>query len=126
MLVVPALVAGCFGSRRAGTPAPGAKTPDAIAARPRPDSQRPVVDLARAARDSVTADSLRRADAVAVDSTARRDTGTKSGVSRKVPAKPAKRCIFDTQDSPPETRVRFQRLPDSTSLMFLGGGVVGH
>jgi lipopolysaccharide export system protein LptA len=126
LLVAPAVAAGCLGGRRPATPRAAPTTPDAGAAKPRLDSARlaGVVDAAKAARDSLAADSAKRA-AAAPDSAARRDSTAKP-IAVKAPVKATKRCIFDTQDSPPETRVRYQRLPDSTGLMFLGGGVVGH
>ena len=58
------------------------------------------------------------------DSTAKRDSVAKRGATKK-PA-PTKECLLDFSDSPPETRMRYQRLPDSTSLTFIGGGFVGH
>ncbi|MBL0172395.1 MAG: hypothetical protein IPP90_17095 [Gemmatimonadaceae bacterium] len=132
MLVVPALVAGCFGPRRAPRPPAGEARRDTAAAKPAADVPRTTADDAlRAARDSAVRDSTARVAALdsaakmAGDSLARRDSAGK-----KTPRKPApaatKQCIFDTNDSPPETRIRYQRLPDSTGLTFIGGGFVGH
>jgi len=59
--------------------------------------------------------------------TTKRDSlaaGGKGGA--KKPAAPATRnCILDFADSPPETRLLYMRLPDSTANTFIGGGFIG-
>ncbi len=119
VLVLPLVSAGCFGSRPtppptsvpSAGPAPTPKTPPA-------DSANRDADVSKAAIDSAAAvDSAAKAGG---DSTT---TGGKAPVRKPAPTK---RCVFDFSDSPPETRLRYQVLPDSTSLLFIGGGVVGH
>lgn len=89
-----------------------------------PDSAKPAGAAADSAARAAAVDSsgkARMADSVAAagDSAAK-----KSPPKKAVPA--TKQCVLDFTDSPPETRLRYQRLPDSTSLTFIGGGFVGH
>lgn len=79
----------------------------------------------------MAADSATRAKADSAKAAAVSDSlgVTVDSLGRKVPRKappPPKRCVLDFSDSPPETRYLYQRLPDSTSLTFIGGGFVGH
>jgi lipopolysaccharide export system protein LptA len=78
---------------------------------------------------SASVDSTRRADAS--DSTGKKPTDSTAAkpvvppkVAKKAPT--TKQCVLDFSESPPETRLRYQRLPDSTGLTFIGGGFVGH
>ena len=134
-VVLLATVGGCHGARRGAasvTPATTAAVLDsAVQASARADSAR---------TDSVRADSLTGAKkAAATDSAAIRDSAARGAASRdsvaaatKRPAKktassPASRnCVLDFADSPPETRLLYSRLPDSTANTFIGGGFVGH
>ncbi|QJR35082.1 hypothetical protein [Gemmatimonas groenlandica] len=129
-----AIFAGCRGARRGAT----SVTPGTTAA---------VSDSARrsgARADSVRADSM-RADSLAVlakaaakDSAATRDSSALATARRDslaaAKSRPAKKavssgtsrnCVLDFADSPPETRLLYTRLPDSTANTFIGGGFVG-
>ena len=59
--------------------------------------------------------------------TTRRDSLAPGGQrAAKKPAAPATRnCVLDFADSPPETRLLYMRLPDSTANTFIGGGFIG-
>ena len=132
LLGVVLVVAGCFGGRRG---APPATLPDGAAA----DSVRvpmPAADSARA--DSARADSA-KADSVKADSapprpvvdSAARDSLVRDSIAReaakKAPPKrkPATReCLLDFNDSPPDSRLVTNLLPDGTRNAFIGGGVV--
>ena len=83
-------------------------------------------------------DSVRRADSLAVvrraDSVARANAplvpaapvaGTKAPTTAKPTAR-AKRCILDTYESPQETRATYNQMPDGSTVMFIGGGFIGH
>lgn len=61
------------------------------------------------------------------DKTTRRDSLAPGGQrAAKKPAAPATRnCVLDFADSPPETRLLYMRLPDSTANTFIGGGFIG-
>ena len=61
------------------------------------------------------------------DKTTRRDSLAPGGQrAAKKPAAPATRnCVLDFSDSPPETRLLYMRLPDSTANTFIGGGFIG-
>lgn len=129
-----AIFAGCRGARRGATTVTPATT---VAVS---DSARRAGALA----DSVRADSM-RADSLAVlskaagkDSAARRDSVAlvkaredSVAAAKKRPAKKAassattRNCVLDFADSPPETRLLYTRLPDSTANTFIGGGFVG-
>lgn len=123
LLTLPVVVAGCFGSRG------GSKTvnPDAVVERPAldtaavvpPNSVAAVTDITK--RDST--DSVRVA---APGTPPKVDPVAKKAPPRKPAPKATKQCLLDFSQSPPETRLRFIRLPDSTSLTFIGGGFVGH
>jgi hypothetical protein len=118
-------LAGCFGGRGRSGVAPVRSPADSVGARPpAPDSTKTPRDSAKAAADSAT--KARGADSAAVT---RRDSAAADSTAPKVPRKTApatKQCVLDFTGSPPETRLRYQRLPDSTSLTFIGGGFVGH
>ena len=122
-----AAVGACSGGRRVSEPARPAPVTDSTTRAARADTTVAAPgDTTRmppataAAQDSATrklaADSAARAAARA-DSVARKPV-------RK--AATTKRCVLDFSDSPPETRVRYQQLADSSGLMFIGGGFVGH
>ena len=59
--------------------------------------------------------------------TTKRDSLAPGGQrAAKKPAAPATRnCVLDFADSPPETRLLYMRLPDSTANTFIGGGFIG-
>ena len=84
-------------------------------------------------------DSTRRADSLKItsvaDSVARRvakDSAAKASAVAKAPAvvkksEPvSKPCVLDFNESPQETRLLINQLPDGSSVTFLGGGFVGH
>jgi hypothetical protein len=151
---VLAIFAGCRGARRGATSAAPATTvalPDStILAKARADSMRASSVRADSVKadsvkaDSVKADSVRadsiagRATAAGKDSAARRDSpalekarqdsvvAAKPRPTKKAASSPATRnCVLDFADSPPETRLLYSRLPDSTANTFIGGGFVG-
>ena len=78
--------------------------------------------------DSVTlvrrADSITRANAPATTTAAVIDPKL-AATPAKAPAR-AKRCILDTYESPQETRAIYNQMPDGSTVMFIGGGFVGH
>lgn len=126
VLMTPVFVAACLGGRgvrRAPASAPAA-IPTAtdtagVVTAPKP------ADSAKAMpvnRDSLfkAADSIRKA--LAEDS-----TKNAAAPASKTPAKkPAKQCLLDFSDSPPETRFTAAKQPDSTSILWVGGGFAGH
>ncbi len=140
---VLAFFAGCRGTRRSATSVAPATTvavsDSARVSKPRTDARR---------TDSVPADSLvGQATVAAKDSAARPDSialgearpdsvtaakkSAKTSPAMKSPAKKAassattRSCVLDFADSPPETRLVYTRLPDSTANTFIGGGFVG-
>ena len=137
-----AIVAGCRGASRGATSAAPATTmaPTDSALRAGPDSVRAAAVRAESARaDSVRAESLsvvakaaEKDSAVMRDSlaleVARRDSLATAAKrpARKTASSPASRnCVLDFADSPPETRLLYSRLPDSTANTFIGGGFIG-
>ena len=131
---VLAIFAGCRGARSgatSATPVPTVAVSDsAIRAGARADSIR---------ADSVRAESLAvSTKAAGKDSAAKRDSVALAkaredsvAAAKKRPAKKAassattRNCVLDFADSPPETRLLYTRLPDSTANTFIGGGFVG-
>jgi hypothetical protein len=128
-LAVPVLVAACFGGRgkQPNAPAPAAAPPVTVDSAPpavtvpaRTDSTKPVAPVNR--------DSLQRVS----DSLTKmlKDDSIKAAAAAKAGKAPAKKktkdCLLDTQDSPPESRFTIQQLPDSNSILLIGGGFVGH
>ena len=88
----------------------------------REDSARRADSLKVAAR----ADSARRANTVAVPVPVATAVDPKKAVpSKKAPVK-TKRCILDTYESPQETRAIYNQMPDGSTVMFIGGGFIGH
>ncbi|MEI6740984.1 MAG: hypothetical protein WCK74_11805, partial [Gemmatimonadaceae bacterium] len=119
------IVAACVGGRRprggvvAPSPSDSVARRDSIAAHGDSVDKAPTISVTPTARtDSATA---KKAGADSAASSAA--TGKKKS-AKKTPA--TRECILDFADSPPETRMRYQRLPDSTGLTFIGGGFVGH
>lgn len=129
-----AIFAGCRGARTGATSV-AASTTIAVS-----DS----AGRAGARADSVRADAVRAeslsvvAKAAGKDSAATRDSVTRDNARRDSLAAAAKRptkkatasattrnCVLDFADSPPETRLLYTRLPDSTANTFIGGGFVG-
>jgi hypothetical protein len=115
-----AIVGACQrGARTPVPPVPAPTTPpkaapataDSVADRPTP----PVKDSVAkpdSARRPAPADSAKPADAV------------KAAPKKKAP--PAtKNCLLDLADSPPETRMLYQRISEGVSNTFVGGGFVG-
>ena len=45
---------------------------------------------------------------------------------RTSPPPAKKQCVLDFNDSPDTNRLRSQRLPDSSRLTFIGGGIIAH
>ncbi|WP_310571456.1 hypothetical protein [Gemmatimonas sp.] len=129
-----AIFAGCRGARRGATSVTpvtmGVVSDSAVRVGARADSVR---------ADSVRADSLALlAMAAGKDSAAKRDSAVlvkaredsvvaaKKRPSKKSTASATTRnCVLDFADSPPETRLLYTRLPDSTANTFIGGGFVG-
>lgn len=131
-VTVLSIIAGCRGARRApAAPPTGAPAADtapakrALADSLRTDSLR--TDSLR--RASLRADSATRVKPAAKDSAAVRDSVARAGakkVPKKAAAAPASRnCILDFADSPPETRMLYSRMSDSTANTFIGGGFIG-
>jgi len=80
--------------------------------------------LAKLSSDSTPPTSIPDSSVTkAADSTAAKTPATPK-TAKKAPA--TKQCVLDFSESPPETRLRYQRLPDSTGLTFIGGGFIGH
>jgi len=129
-----AIFAGCRAARRGATSV-APTTTSAVS-----DS----AGRAGARTDSVRADSVRAeslmvaAKAASKDSAATRDSLARAvarsdslAAAAKRPAKKStssatsRNCVLDFADSPPETRLLYTRLPDSTANTFIGGGFVG-
>ena len=139
------LVAGCRSGGRSARRAASPPTP--TGANIPADSAAIIASRRQAARtDSLLAESLSvaakggvkgGAKDTSANVTARRDSlagkttrrdSLASGDKRaaKKPAAPATRnCVLDFSDSPPETRLLYMRLPDSTANTFIGGGFIG-
>lgn len=130
-IVLPTFAVGCFTKgKRKTTPTPAVGSGRVPAAPVQSDSF-----SKRLARE----DSIRRADSVKVagvaDSVARnnaKDSAAKAGAVTKTAPKAkksepvSKPCVLDFNESPPETRLLINQLPDGSSITFLGGGFVGH
>lgn len=121
-------ISGCIGRRASSGRVPPAPPASADSSTPpvtaKSDSAAKVTttDSTRAARaDSVRADSVKSA---ARDSSAAPAAATAKPPARRTP--PPKPCVLDLAESPPESRFLLKRLPDSTSLTFIGGGFIGH
>ena len=124
-VVVPTVLAGCFGRGRGPKPARAPSRSDSAAAAATPTS------TPTAARDSTAPDSAAKAgrDTIAARDSAKLAVAKKDSLAKKGAKKaatPAKQCVLDFSESPPETRLRYQRLQDSSGLTFIGGGFVGH
>lgn len=122
-----AALAGSAGCSRA-TRAPVDATPQVAVAdsagadRVRADSVVRADSIALARADSlraVVADSLRADSVRAAQDSARRQPVTPR------PAPPARECVFDLSASPPESRATFFTYPDSSTVTYIGGGFVG-
>lgn len=135
LVAVPTMLAGCFGGRRQATPAGPAARPESAVivqkADSLKDSVRKVTEPTKTTLDSAAiaaakADSIARVNRTnrpVSDSTSKKDSAR---APKPKPAPKAKPCVMDFNDSPPETRMSLQRLPDSTTLTFVGGGFVAH
>lgn len=132
LLATLLVMAGCTGGRRGEPPAaPPAGTPIDTLPRDTTAVDTAAVDSLAAARaDSVAADSVRRrtlADSVARDSLAR-DSVRRADSVRTAPAarrrRTSRECLLDFNDSPPDSRLLTNLLPDGTRNAFIGGGVV--
>lgn len=117
-------------------PGRGARTPvaaapaapiDTAAAKP------PVVSPPKAAADTTkpvfVADSIKR-DSAARDTTkgtvTRTTAGAAAAAARKAkPAPTTRNCILDFSESPPDTRLTYNRLSETVSNTFIGGGFIG-
>lgn len=126
LVLLSVFVSGCIGVRRGTKPVPMV-TDTTTVIHAGGDTSAHVVKT-----DSI-ADSLKVGKSDSADSirVAVADSTMKAGTpSKKPPAKPApkttKQCLLDFGESPPETRLRYIRLPDSTALTFIGGGFVGY
>lgn len=138
---VTTIVAGCRGVGRGAqitTPTPPVLDSSVgVGVGARPESRR--ADSVRrdaAPTDSVLPDSGSRiARGNAADSATSRDSVTSrdSAASTSKEKRPAKKaapattrnCVLDFADSPPETRLVYSRLADSSGNTFIGGGFVG-
>lgn len=133
------IVAGCRGVNRGGTSVAPATT-SAVA----DTAVRAIVRADSVRADSVRGDSVRTASSTVVATAAKKDSATardslvRDSVRRDSLAAAAKRpakkpassgttrnCVLDFADSPPETRLLYTRLSDSTANTFIGGGFVG-
>ncbi|MCC6243810.1 MAG: hypothetical protein IT353_13285 [Gemmatimonadaceae bacterium] len=123
-------MSGCIGRRASSGRVPPAppSAADSTAAPPTVTAD----SAARVAKSDYARATAARADSAAADSSkaAARDTSTTPGATAAKPAArrapPPKPCVLDLAESPPESRFILKRLPDSTSLTFIGGGFVGH
>jgi hypothetical protein len=140
-VTVLSIVAGCRGARRAPAgPSTVAPVADAVPAkRTRADSVR--TDSLRtdslrtdslrrdSVRASLRADSATRVKPAVKDSAAARDSvmrvAAKKPPKKAVAAPASRNCILDFADSPPETRMLYSQMPDSTANTFIGGGFIG-
>ncbi|MCA0376178.1 MAG: hypothetical protein LCH84_11010 [Gemmatimonadetes bacterium] len=82
------------------------------AAAQRPDSSAPPPFRADSVSDSVRADSGRGAKPV-------------RPAPAKKPAPSTRNCVLDFAESPPETRLTYNRLSETVSNTFIGGGFIG-
>ncbi len=129
-VITSTVLAGCFGGRRGRPAETPAATPDSapVVAPPvtRDDSLR--ADSLRA--DSVArarvADSIARADSARVGQPLRDTTVAAQDSAKKVtvPAKkkPARDCVLDLNENPPDSRVLSNLLNDGSRTTFIGGG----
>lgn len=123
--------AGCRGARRgatSATPAAATVMPDSVGAR----ANLRLADSLRAESLSVATKAVARDSAATTDSLARAVAQRDSlAATAKRPSKAptssatTRNCVLDFADSPPETRLLYVRLPDSTANTFIGGGFVG-
>ncbi len=128
-LCIVVWLAGCIGGRQRGPNGTVASRPDSGApARKRDTTKAPVNDPARLATDSAKlaarADSAVKAAAADLVAAAKKDSTIAKAAKKPEPA--TKPCLFDTDESPQDTRMTSLRLPDSTRITFIGGGFVGH
>ncbi len=128
--------AGCF-RRSAAPPAePPIGAADSLAmADSTPLDSATLDSIAQAARAAALADSIRR-DSVTADSIVRAaaDSARPDSVLRaadsvpkpKAPAAkpPARDCLLDFNESPPESRLWYSRVGENSQNLFIGGGVV--
>ena len=127
LLLLPTLLVGCLGGRRTSRSTSSTVSADSAKKNKASDTTRvPSADSVDAARNlagkkpATDSGAKRAADTTATKA----DSTTKKGAKKPEPV--TKQCVLDFNDSPPETRMRYQRLPDSTGLTFIGGGFVGH
>lgn len=127
IVAITVSIAGCRGVRSGVRQAPSVSA-DTTTAAPK-DTTRPVsaADSAamRAAADSLKADSL-KSDSLKVPTAA--VTPADSAIKPARPKKPAptsRPCVLDMTESPPETRLLYSRINETTSNTFVGGGFVG-
>lgn len=125
-LVLAAVVATVVGACRSGQPAAKVPTPAAPSGAPSgaPKAGAPI-DTSRT-RDTTTAKTPSTADSVskvATTDTAARDGGKTP--PKKKPAPATRNCVMDLAESPPETRLLYQRISEGVSNTFVGGGFVG-
>ena len=130
-LALSTYAAGCVGGRKRVSPTIAAAARDSAAGDSalRDSASRDSTARRMAARDSVigsaVADSARRL--ATADSVTRAFPDSAKG--RKTAAKTAplsKQCVLDFSESPPETRLQYNRVPDGSSNTYIGGGFVGH
>lgn len=127
-LLAAAFVAGCFGGRKSTRTAAGPAKTDSVAVVPVDTNKRVAVGDSVKPQTPPTkpADSVRRVPAINTDSlrlAAARDSAAKKPTRKAPPA--TKQCVMDLTNTP-DTRLTYNRLPDSTTLIFIGGGVIGH
>lgn len=123
------LVGACRGAGRAQPTPPAAVLP---AAPPPSAAVEPSVrtdSLPAVRKDSVApgAEPVR----IAPKSDSARATGADvakkppTDAAKKKPAPSSRNCVLDLADSPPETRLLYQRISEGVSNTFVGGGFVG-
>lgn len=128
-LVAGAVLWGCH------LPGRGARAPVAVAPTAPTDTtaRPPVVTPPLAAADTTrsvfAADSTKR-DSAARDTTKGTITRTTAGAAaaaakKAKPAPTTRNCVLDFAESPPETRLTYNRLSETVSNTFIGGGFIG-
>jgi hypothetical protein len=131
-LAASVAVGACRGGGR--TTAPGAQLPAPAGAGDSTGRLRDSAGVADrdslrvSALDSAQRDSAQRAAQGRGDSVAKGDTARTTTVPAR-PARPAaaasRNCVMDFSESPPETRLVYQRIAEGVSNTFIGGGFVG-
>lgn len=129
-LVAATVLVGCH------LPGRGARAPVAVApATPidttaaKPPVVTPPAAVADTTRKLFAVDSAKR-DSAALDTTKGTITRTTAGAAaaaakKAKPAPTTRNCVLDFAESPPETRLTYNRLSETVSNTFIGGGFIG-